>query len=300
MTSVPPPPSPPTPPRRVVSLVPSMTESLFDLGLGETVVGVTDYCPLPAAKRGTVPRLGGTKNARAREIIALRPDLVIANREENTPALVQALEEAGLTLWLTFPRSVADALADLRHLAAIFHRPEILLSVAHLERQLEIVRAANADLPPVRYFCPIWQDTTTDGRRWWMTFNQETYPHDLLRALGGENAFGARERRYPLAADLGDAPPEPPAGRDTRYPRLSLEELRAAAPELILLPDEPYPFNESHKEELLTLLSDTPAARHGRIVLLDGSLLTWHGTRLGKALAILPDIFHPSTTGETT
>ncbi|RME87893.1 MAG: ABC transporter substrate-binding protein [Anaerolineae bacterium] len=291
-----PPPQPDTPPRRVVSLIPSMTESLFDLGLGETLVGVTDYCPLPAAKQGVIPRLGGTKNARTGEIIALHPDLVILNQEENTPAIVRALEQAGLTLWLTFPRSVADALADLRHLAVLFHKPEILLSVEHLERQVEIARAASASAQPIRYFCPIWQDETPDGRRWWMTFNRKTYPHSLLSIFGGENVFAERERRYPLEADIGDAPAAPVEGHDTRYPRVALDEVRAAAPELILLPSEPYPFDETHRRELFTLLADTPAARTGRILLLDGSLITWHGTRLGKALAVLPSLLHPAAS----
>ena len=92
------------PPRRVVSLVPSMTESMFELGFGETVVGITDYCTRPAAALADLPRLGGPKNPRLSEIIALKPELVLANWEENTRQSVEALEDAGVFVWVTFPK----------------------------------------------------------------------------------------------------------------------------------------------------------------------------------------------------
>jgi ABC-type Fe3+-hydroxamate transport system substrate-binding protein len=140
----------------------------------------------------------------------------------------------------------------------------------------------------VRFFCPIWQDEDAQAGLWWMTFNGGTYPHDLLRHLGGTNAFGKRERRYPLLADLGMAKREDPGERDTRYPRLRPAEVAAAAPELILLPDEPYAFGEEDMRRMRSLLSDTPAVREKRIFALDGRLLFWYGTYLEKALSALP------------
>ncbi len=273
-----------SPPKRVVSLVPSMTESLCDLGFGEALVGITDYCVHPAGKLEGLPRLGGPKNPRVDDIIALQPELVIANWEENTRHSVEALEAAGVRVWVTFPQTVRQALDVLWVLADLFHSGLAAARIESLEIGLEWAQKAAQQRPPIRYFCPIWHEKTAAGRSWWMTFNQQTYPHDLLQALGGENVFAVRQRRYPLEADLGLAEPQDAKERDTRYPRLSLDEVRQAAPELILLPDEPYNFSESHKEELQTLLAGTPALQ------LDGSLITWHGTRLSKALQVLPDL----------
>ena len=108
-----------SPPRRVVSLVPSLTESLFDLGFGDAVVGITDYCVHPAEKLEDIPRIGGPKNPRVEDIIRLHPDLVLANWEENTRQTVEALEQAGIPVWVTFPKSVRQSLDVLWALASI-------------------------------------------------------------------------------------------------------------------------------------------------------------------------------------
>jgi ABC-type Fe3+-hydroxamate transport system substrate-binding protein len=124
-----------------------------------------------------------------------------------------------------------------------------------------------------------------------MTFNQDTYASDLLFWLGGENVFAKRDRRYPMEADLGNAQPDEPAGRDTRYPRISIGEIQAANPEVILLPGEPYAFTEEHRQELMKLFPEVQAVRNGKIYLVDGSLVTWHGTRLAKAISQLRPLF---------
>jgi iron complex transport system substrate-binding protein len=280
----------PTPPTRIVSLVPSITESLFDLGFGDSVIGITDYCVHPADKVAALKKVGGTKNARVADILTLQPELVIASQEENTPAIVQALEAAGVPVWLTFPKTVDDTLADLRRLADIFQSGNAYLAVDMLEKSIEFARAVAADGERPRVFCPIWRDEQ-DGQPWYMTCNAETYTSDLLSVFGGENIFATRLRRYPLEADLKNEAGESPAERDTRYPRISLDEIRAAQPELILLPDEPFAFGENHLSELKSLLAETPAVQNGRIHLLDGSLITWPGTRLGKTLERLPEYF---------
>lgn len=279
-----------TPPKRIVSLVPSLTESLFDLGFSAAVVGATDYCIHPAEKVSALKKVGGTKNARLTDILALQPELVIASQEENSPEIVRGLEQAGLPVWLTFPKTVDETLADLRHLADIFQSRYGYIAVDMLERSLEFARAVAADQPKRRIFCPIWREEQ-DGQPWYMTCNAETYTSDLLSIFGSENVFASRQRRYPLTADLKNESGEDPAGRDTRYPRVSLEEIRAAQPEMILLPNEPFAFGANHLAELKTLLAETPAAQNGRIHLVDGSLLTWPGTRLGKALQQLPEFF---------
>lgn len=278
------------PPQRVVSLIPSMTESLFDLGFGETVVGITDYCVHPAEKLTALPRLGGPKNARVDEVVALKPELVFVNQEENTPQVIQALVDADLNVWMTFPQSVDDALDILRTLLGIYHTDTPAMLITSLQTVVDWTRNALDSQTKLRYFCPIWQDETQTGQQWWMTFNQYTYSHDLLATFGAENIFAERERRYPLDADLGAEKSENKDGKDTRYPRVTLDEVRHAQPDIILLPSEPFAFDVSHKLSIIELLSDVPAVKKDRVLLVDGSLLTWHGTRLAKAVNELPSL----------
>lgn len=278
-------------PQRVISLVPSLTESLFDLGLGDCVVGITDYCIYPAEKLVGLPRLGGPKNPRLVEILALKPDLVLANQEENTRQIIQELQKAGLPVWLSFPRTVRQSLDMLWQLITRFEAPQSSRVLEELENLLKQARLKAAERPQRRYFCPIWYDQTQAEQPWWMTFNDQTYCHDLLEILGGVNVFAQRQRRYPLAADLGRAAAEPPGERDTRYPRLLPEEVRLADPEVILLPDEPFPFDETYQAVAIEQFQGTRAVERGAIYTLDGSLVTWHGTRLHKALQLLAPIF---------
>lgn len=279
------------PPRRVVSLVPSMTESMFDLGFGEALVGITDFCTQPREAVSSLPRLGGPKNPRVEEIIALLPDLVLANMEENTQQAVEALEDAGIAVWVTFPKTVRAALDVLWKLVELFNSRSAAARLETLELTLEWAQDAAGEGERVRYFCPIWFDHTDDSTPWWMTFNQQTYASDLLAILGGQNVFAERQRRYPLGADLRREEPQEAGDRDRRYPRISLEELRSADPQMILLPNEPYAFDEKHRQELESLLAGCQAVQNQRIYPVDGSLITWHGTRLALALRELQGLF---------
>ena len=286
------------PPRRVVSLVPSMTESLFDLGAGEALVGVTDYCRPPQEAETNLKRVGGTKSPRVADVLALKPDLVIANQEENSREVVEALEAGGAKVWVTFPRSVDEAISILWVLIRLFDIPSAGSKVRTLEVTLDWQMRAAQATDPVRVFCPIWQGATGKGVLWWMTFNRETYAHDVLARCGGLNIFAHRARRYPLEADLGEGEAEDPGGRDTRYPRLTPEEVAGAGPEVILIPDEPFAFSDDDEVRLRSLLAETPAAQSNRVHRIDGSLLTWHGTRLARALAEVPNRLHaPAKAG---
>jgi ABC-type Fe3+-hydroxamate transport system substrate-binding protein len=266
------------PPRRVVSLVPSITESLFELGVGDAVVGITDFCIYPAAELSALPRIGGTKNPRVADIIALQPDLVFANQEENTPAAVNALRDAGIEVVVAFPKTVEQAIADLRQIAVRFASAEAARKVETLAAQVAAARALLPD--PIRVFVPIWYDQQGG---WWMTLNRETFTHDLLLLCRFENVFATRQRRYPLAADLGLVEAEPAEGRDTRYPRVTAAEIASRAPHIAILPSEPYAFGESERAAL-TAAIHLPAEL---IVLMEGSLVTWPGTRLGRAIEAL-------------
>lgn len=255
-------------PKRVVSLIPSMTDSFLTLGLGRYLVGITDYCPLPESKQD-VRRVGGTKDARTDDILALRPDLVIANREENSPLLVEALESAGMKVWVTFPRTVRQALSDLTEIALGYPEEKTLQRVVWLERAVDWLEGARGKAPRT-FFCPIWRDGPVSSPDGWMTFNQDTYAHDLLSLCGGENVFAART--------------------DARYPRVTREEISLAAPELVLLPSEPFPFTEDDVDGFLTQFPDLPAVKHMRILRVDGRHVFWHGTRLGESIRVIPEI----------
>lgn len=251
-------------PSRIVSLVPSLTEALFSLGLGDSVVGVTDWCVHPADALAHLPRLGGTKNPDIASIRALRPELVIANQEENTRSDVRKLEALGIAVWVTYPRTVAEGVALLRELAELGGASAELESiVVPIEARVAAAKAA-PPLRPTRVFCPIWKQP-------WMAVGADTFIHDLLVLCGGANVFAAREeRRYPIVRD---------------------EEILAAAPEVVLLPDEPYAFGAVDAAELAGW--DMPAAHAGRIHLIDGTLVSWYGPRIGPAIDALRALLVP-------
>jgi ABC-type Fe3+-hydroxamate transport system substrate-binding protein len=274
-------------PRRVVSLVPSLTESLCDLNLADRLIGVTDYCIRPASIVQRLPKVGGTKNPDIARIIALRPDLVLMNREENREEDSLALQAAGIPIWATHPDTIREALDLLWAIMDLFEEGSASARVRLIEIKYEWTLGVTMDKPARRVFVPIWRDP-------WMTINKHTYIHDVLRVCGGENVFADRERHFPLAADLGltsALPADDPrvADRDLRYPRVSLEEIVAAQPEIVLLPDEPYTFTDLDAADFGAL--DIPAARTKSIYVVDGSLLSWHGTRVSYALRELPGIF---------
>jgi ABC-type Fe3+-hydroxamate transport system substrate-binding protein len=272
-------------PQRVVSLVPSLTESLFELNLGQRVVGVTDYCIYPESAKA-LPKVGGTKNPDLEKIKALAPDLVMLNSEENRREDAEALQAAGIPIWVTQPNTVRDAIELLWQIMEVFEEASMVHRVRLIEITYEMMRRYAEQNPPVRAFVPIWRDP-------WMTFNAQTFAHDLLFTCGALNVFAERERQFPLAADLGRAEPlaaDDPrrAGRDTRYPRITLAEVEAAQPEIILLPTEPYAFTEA--DALAFDALDVPAVRNGHVYLVEGSWITWHGTRIARAFRNLPPV----------
>ena len=278
-------------PTRVVSLVPSMTESLYDMGVGDRLVGVTDFCRPRENPQAPLARVGGTRSPDIEAVRRLEPDLVIANREENSKDSVEALAEAGVTVWLTFPKSTLDALNLLWTLVKLFKLGEQAARVETLARTLDWTDRATTGRLAIPTFCPIWQGDKANVGPWFMTFNYQTYAHDVLAKSGAMNVFAGRMRKYPLEADLGVGEAEDPGERDMRYPRVTVEEVRKAEPEVILLPNEPFAFGEDHKQQVESWFAGTPAVQAGRVHLIDGSLISWHGTRLGKALSELPVYF---------
>jgi ABC-type Fe3+-hydroxamate transport system substrate-binding protein len=203
----------PRPLRRVVSLVPSLTEAVA-VSLPGILAGATDYCAQPAGL--DIPRVGGTKYPKVDRILALRPDLVLANAEENRPEDVDALTAAGVPVWVTYPRDLAGAFASLtRMLAALGVGRPSWLSRAEAEW------AAAGPERTVRAVIPVW-------RRPWVVLGGGTFAGDLLRRLGFVNVFD---------------------GEADRYPRPTLDEVSARKPELVILPDEPYAFTAADGPE---------------------------------------------------
>ena len=276
-------------PTRVVSLVPSDTLSVADLGAGHALVACTDYCELPTDLVAKLPRIGGTKNPRVDEIIALEPDLILANQEENTRGDLEKLAAAGFRVFVAFPKRVIDGIAHLARLARIFHRdrePEVRALLRAGYQAMQQAEAARGVEAPVSVFCPIWMDPL-------MTIHGETFISDMLRIAGADNVFFDRERRYPLAADLGMRVPRifesRHTSRDVRYPRVTLEELAARDPDLILLPSEPHPFGEADAAVFAGVPSPSGKRRH--IVSCDGKDLCWYGSRsvegIGRTRALV-------------
>jgi len=263
-------------PIRVVSLVPSETASVADLVGADRLVGRTDYCIEPLGEVERIPSVGGTKGFDAEAVKALRPDLVLANKEENSRPQVQALIAAGVPVHVSFPCTLDESIAYLENLCVLMGLdPDAAEAVAACRAACRrAAREPRASLVPV--FVPIWKDP-------WMTFDGGAYASDILEACGAQNVFSGRARRYPLAADLGKAQPWTESrveARDTRYPRIRLEEVLERGARVALLPDEPYAFGPDDVEELTALAAPRPM----RVELVDGKDLFWYGTRAARAV----------------
>jgi len=261
---------------RVVSLVPSDTYSVIRLGAKDKLVGRTKFCIAPEGEVEDIEIVGGTKDVDVDRVIALEPDLVIANQEENTRSQIERLDNAGISVLVSFPKRFAEGISHLARLAialGISDQPVAKTLVAKAYRAHHEAEKHRQAGPPVRAFVPIWMDPL-------MTVHESTFISDTLDLVGGQNIFSDRFRRYPLAADLGKAPPLPPervGSRDTRYPRVTLEEVVARQPDVVILPDEPHEFTEKDADVFRAL--DIPAAKTGRVVFCNGKDLMWYGAR---------------------
>lgn len=229
---------------RVVSLVPSLTEAVA-VSVPGALVGATDWCTHPADL--DVPRIGGTKNPKLDAVLALAPDLVVANEEENREADVAALRAAGVEVLVTVVCDIPQAFRELERMLAA-------CGAASRPRWLDEAETAWSDLPPPEHrrtaVVPIW-------RRPWMVLGRDTFAGDVLSRLGVDHVH---------------------TNHPDRYPRIPVEELRAVAPDVVVLPDEPYRFTAEDGPEAFPGL---PCA------LVSGRHLTWYGPSLTEAPRVL-------------
>ncbi len=236
-------------PDRIVSLVPSLTELLFWLGAGDSVVGRTRFCTEPAESIEHVAVVGGTKNPDVARIVALAPELVVANKEENRREDIEALRSRGIVVLVTDPNTVAEAIGMIRTLGTAVGaeaRSEDLCR----ETESAIAELETVGRTPV--YVGVWHNPM-------MGLGSETYGHSLIETCGGTNVMGTQRR----------------------YPETSMEALSKANPALILLPDEPFPFDAGHAK-----LYGQVAPAH----VVDGKMLWWYGSRMPEAIRQLSAI----------
>lgn len=250
-----------TTPLRIVSLVPSLTEYLFDIGVGDRVVGVTDYCIAPAEAVASLPKLRGTKNPDRAGILALQPDLVLAAKEENRERDIRALEAAGVPVYVTDIQRVADTVEQLGALAHILDADHTAAPLLNELRATLAECSPHAEAPRRRMLTFIWRDP-------WMAVGGDTYADDLLRLCGAENSA----LEFP-----------------GRYPRAPLAEFMRLEPDVILLPNEPYCFTDADRAAF-DPFADVTAVQLQHVYLCDGMLLTWYGARTITAFRVFSEL----------
>lgn len=237
-------------PRRIVSLVPSQTELLYDLGLEEEVVGITKFCVHPDSWFRSKTRIGGTKKVEVGRLKALGPDLVIANKEENTKEDVEAIR-AFCPVWTSDVGTLDDALSMIRDVSSLCR---LEVEGGRLEAE---IRQSLASIAPLNLKAAylIWKDP-------YMAAGGDTFIHHMMAAAGIGNVFAEK----------------------LRYPEVSVEQIRCSGAEMVLLSSEPYPFKNKHIEVLSKLLPEQ------KILLVDGEMFSWYGSRIRHFASYIKDL----------
>jgi len=231
----------PLPPKRIISLVPSQTELLFDLGLKQEVVGITKFCIHPKEKVKTVMKIGGTKNFHFDRIAALKPDLILGNKEENYKEGIEQLQKEYL-VWISDISNLSEALSMIQSVGEIVgktKRAQLLNDkIAKYFRELHY----NNKMKSAIYL--IWQKPN-------MVVGKGTFISEMMQRAGFENLI-----------------------QEDRYPKINHDEIAQLNPEYILLSSEPFPFKEKQQ---LEFQSNFP---NSKVLLVDGELFSWYGSRL--------------------
>ncbi len=234
--------------QRIISLVPSLTELLIDLGIDDQLIGRTRFCVHPKPKVESIPIMGGTKNPRLDKIRQANPDLIISNKEENRARDIHRLME-DFELEVTDIATIEDALITIHQLGqklGVADQSKVLIQ--NIQQRLE----ERPDEPELRTAYLIWKDP-------WMTVGRDTYIHDVLDHWNMPNVFSGQQR----------------------YPKFELDALKSYHPDLVLLSSEPYPFKEKH---LAQIEEACPAAR---VLLVEGEWFSWYGSHMKHAFGRL-------------
>jgi ABC-type Fe3+-hydroxamate transport system substrate-binding protein len=248
-------------PQRIVSVVPSQSELLWDLGLQEEIVGITRFCIHPDELFRSKTRVGGTKKLDIAKIKELNPDIIIANKEENERSQIEELCTL-FPVWISDIKNLNDSLRMIEALGAIFQKEKTAGKIKDLiSKGFEKLEKPTYSRRTV-YF--IWKGPL-------MTAGRDTFINDMLQRCGFENVF---------------------TDPQSRYPEITEQELVQLDPEVVLLSSEPYPFNEKHIYEFKTLLPDAT------VLVVDGELFSWYGSRLIHSPAYFKELetkLHSST-----
>lgn len=229
------------PPLRIISLVPSQTELLSELGLEERVVGITKFCVRPAGWKKSKTIIGGTKNFRFDLIRSLSPDLIIGNKEENYRQGIEVLQRE-FPVWVSDIITIEDAFRLITDIGEITGAP---MEADALRKKTQAAFSGLKKLLPLRALYLIWREP-------WMGAAEQTFIHAMLTAAGLTNALAGKQR----------------------YPQLTDDEIRQLNPDVVLLSSEPYPFREKHMVELKHLLPQS------EVLLVDGEMFSWYGSRM--------------------
>ena len=232
-------------PQRIISLVPSQTELLSDLGLDKEVVGITKFCVHPDEWFRKKTRVGGTKQINPEIIHQLQPDLIIANKEENVKEQIEELE-IHYPVWVSDVNNLEDAYEMIEQVGLITGKQQPALEITNrIKENFAKPQTLNSKFSACYL---IWQKP-------YMTTGGDTFIHSMLGAAGFKNMYADK----------------------IRYPEITIDELRTAGCQLLFLSSEPFPFKQKHIEELQPMLPDT------KIILVDGEMFSWYGSRLQYA-----------------
>ena len=230
------------PPKKIISLVPSQTELLFDLGLDEEVIGITKFCIHPDEKFKAKTKVGGTKKINLEKIRSLNPDLIIGNKEENSQAQIEELMDE-YPVWMSDISVLEDALNMIEQVGILTGHPEkAKLMASTIKNRFDDLESISPNNLKTAYL--IWKDP-------YMCAAKNTFIDAILYRAGFDNSV-----------------------KLNRYPTMSLEQLEDLAPQVIFLSSEPYPFKDEHVQEMKTMFPES------KVMIVDGELFSWYGSRL--------------------
>jgi len=241
------------PPQKIISLVPSQTELLFDLGLEQEIIGITKFCIHPRERFKKSNKIGGTKTLDLQKIRDLKPDLIIGNKEENDREQIQDLMQ-DFPVWMSDIETLPDAIKMITQIGELTNRQDKATQIAvNINQQFSIL---NRKDKPVRLAYFIWKDP-------YMVAGNQTFIDDILSRGGFENVIN-----------------------ENRYPEININQLVELDPECIFLSSEPYPFKDEHVKEIQKTFPNT------RVSIVDGEMFSWYGSRLLLSPAYLASLRH--------